>query len=70
MKKNTLSEHSKELRIKTSGEWQKKAIENGGYRFTVLIKDPKEAKIVRDIPNKARFLHEAIEKLLIKKEIA
>jgi hypothetical protein len=68
--KKELSEHSKELRIKTSAEWQKKAILNGGYRFTVLVKDPKEAEIIRKIPNKAQFLHEAVEKLIIKKQIA
>jgi hypothetical protein len=67
--KNQLSEHSQKLKIKTSSEWQKEAIKNGGYRFTVLIKNPEEAKKARSIPNKAKFLHEAIEKLLPKKEI-
>jgi hypothetical protein len=65
--KNELSEHSKKLRIKTSGEWKQKKINNGAYNFTVLITDNEIIKEARNIPNKSQFLIDAIKEFMNKK---
>jgi hypothetical protein len=64
--KKELTEHSKELRIKTSKEWQKNKILNGGYRLTVLLSDKEVADFARNqIPNKAEFIVKAIKKYML-----
>jgi hypothetical protein len=69
--KKEITEHSKELRIKTSEEWQKNKILNGGYRLTVLLTDKEVAKFARtEIPNKAEFVVKAIKNLMAKKNMA
>ncbi len=60
---NTVTEHSKQLRIKTSEKWKKEKIKSGAYAFTVLITDAKIVEKVKKIPNKTQFLLEAIKKI-------
>lgn len=59
--KNKVSEHTKELRKKTSHEWITKKTKEGGYNFNVLITDKEMAGIARNIENKRKFLINAIE---------
>jgi hypothetical protein len=69
--KNQLSEHSKQLRIKTTTEWQKRKVEEGGYKLNVLITDKEIAEFARnEIPNKRQFVIEAIKNYMDKKQTA
>jgi hypothetical protein len=56
------TEHSKELRKKTSHEWITKKTKEGAYNFNVLITDAEIAEKARKIENKRQFLIEAIKK--------
>ncbi len=67
MEKTKISEHSKQLKVETSKKWKKEAIKEGGYNFNILITDKEIAEVARKIPNKAKFLREAIDALIIKK---
>jgi hypothetical protein len=65
--KRTLTEHSKKVRIETAKEWQKKKHDEGAYSFKVMITNKELAETAKNIPNKAEFLRNAIEEIILKK---
>jgi hypothetical protein len=64
--KNKITEHSKKLRIKTTTEWQKKKLDEGGYKLNVLITDKEIAEFARGIENKRKFVIDAIKEKMKK----
>jgi uncharacterized membrane protein YheB (UPF0754 family) len=67
--KNKITEHSKKLRIKTTDEWQKQKLKDGGYTFKVLLTDKEMGNFARnEIKNKAEFLKNAIKEFMNKEQ--
>jgi hypothetical protein len=68
---NSNTEHSRKLRCNTANEAKKKAIKNGAYSFSTIIKDKERADAARTlIKNNREFIEMAIDILILKKNIA